>query len=223
VKRGILQAMLANSERTMRLLKAVEGETVSKNEIDPLTANQLKESKVKEIAEVSQKLFQSPSAEERAKILKEYQQVLELTGDPVKGRGLFEKNCSTCHKIGKIGQNVAPDISDSRTRLPPQLLNDILNPNQAIDNNYVSYTVVTTDGLSHVGIIAAESGSSITLKQPEGKTEIVLRSDIELIRSNGVSLMPEGLEKNITQPQMADIISFIKNWRYVEENVPYQN
>jgi len=222
VKRGILQAMLANPERTMRLLKGVEEETVSKNEIDPLTAKQLKESNVKEVAEVSQKLFQSPSAEERAKILKEYQQVLELAGDPVKGRGLFEKNCSTCHKIGQLGQNVAPDISDSRTRLPPQLLNDILNPNQAIDNNYVSYTVLTTDGLSHVGIIAAESGSSITLKQPEGKTEIVLRSDIELIRSNGISLMPEGLEKNISIPQMADIISFIKNWRYVEENVPYQ-
>ncbi len=82
--------------------------------------------------------------------------------------------------------------------------------------------VLTTDGLSHVGIIASESGSSITLKQPEEKSEILLRSDIELIRSNGISLMPEGLEKNITIPQMADLISFIKNWRYVEENVPYQ-
>lgn len=222
VKRGILQAFLANSDRTKALLKAIEAEQFARSEIDPLTAKQLQESKDQAIAESAKRLFKSPSAEERAKILADYQEVLSLKGDPVNGRNVFEKNCSTCHRIGKIGQNVAPDISDSRDRLPPKLLNDILNPNQAIDNNYVSYTVLTTDGLSHTGIIASESGSSITLKQPEGKSEILLRSDIELIRSNGVSLMPEGLEKNIPMPQMADLISFIKNWRYVEENVPYQ-
>lgn len=222
LKRGILQVLLANTERRLVLLKAIETKKIPSSEIDPLTVKQLQETKDPQIQELATRLFKSPSAEERLKILAEYQQVLTLKGDPVKGRVSFEKHCSMCHRIGKLGQNVAPDISDSRDRLPPKLLNDILNPNQAIDNNYVSYTVLTNDGLTHTGIIAAESGSSITLKQPEGKTEILLRSEIELIRSNGVSLMPEGLEKNIPILEMANIISFIKNWRYVEENVPYQ-
>jgi len=126
----------------------------------------------------------------------------------------------TCHKIGDLGIDVAPDISDSRTKTPAQLLNDILNPNQAIDGNYVSYTIVTRDGRSETGIIGAETANSITLRQPEGKTALVLRQEIEELKSNGISLMPEGLEKNIPIEQMADLIAFIKNWRYLDGSVP---
>jgi hypothetical protein len=32
--------------------------------------------------------------------------------------------------------------------------------------------------------------------------------------------MPDGLEKNITIEQMADLISFIKNWRYLDGATP---
>jgi hypothetical protein len=48
----------------------------------------------------------------------------------------------------------------------------------------------------------------------------VLKSDIDEMRSNGVSLMPVGLEKDISEQQMADLISFIKNWRYLDGRVP---
>jgi hypothetical protein len=32
--------------------------------------------------------------------------------------------------------------------------------------------------------------------------------------------MPVGLEKQITIEQMADLIAFIKNWRYLDGSVP---
>jgi hypothetical protein len=32
--------------------------------------------------------------------------------------------------------------------------------------------------------------------------------------------MPEGLERNISLQQMADVISFIKNWRYLDGQTP---
>ncbi len=48
----------------------------------------------------------------------------------------------------------------------------------------------------------------------------LLRQDIEELRSTGVSLMPEGLEKNIDKQQMADLIAFIKNWRYLDGRTP---
>ena len=48
----------------------------------------------------------------------------------------------------------------------------------------------------------------------------VLRSEIDEVQSRGVSLMPEGLEKKVTQQQMADLISFIKNWRYLDGRTP---
>ena len=140
--------------------------------------------------------------------------------DPQTGKELFRKHCAVCHHIAGVGVDVAPDISDSRVKTPAQLLTDILNPNQAIDNNYVSYTIVTRDGNVLTGIISAETATSITLRQQENKTLSVLRADIEAIQTSGVSLMPEGFEKHLSKQQMADLIAFIKNWRYLEQPIP---
>ena len=119
-----------------------------------------------------------------------------------------------------IGIQVGPDISDTRTKTPEALLSDILNPNQAIDNNYVNYLVTTKSGKILSGIIAVETASSITLQRAENQTDVVLRQDIEEMQSSGISLMPEGLEKNVSVPEMADLIAFLKNWRYLDGSVP---
>ena len=100
--------------------------------------------------------------------------------------------------------------------LPEQLLTDILQPNRAIDANYFSYTAVTTNGQVHTGILATETSTSITLKLAEGKTITLRRAEIDELYSNGVSFMPDGLEKLIPPQDMADLISFIKNWRYLD-------
>ena len=89
-----------------------------------------------------------------------------------------------------------------------------------IDSNYISYSVVTDEGQVLTGILSTETSTSITLRQAEGKEVTLLRSQVEALRSNGVSLMPEGLEKNISHQQMADLISFIKNWRYLDGQTP---
>ena len=67
---------------------------------------------------------------------------------------------------------------------------------------------------------AAETPTAVTLRQPEGKQARVLRSEIDQLKSNGISLMPEGLEKNISVAQMSDLLSFLKNWRYLDGRVP---
>jgi putative heme-binding domain-containing protein len=84
----------------------------------------------------------------------------------------------------------------------------------------MSYSVTTTDGQGYTGIIVAETEGSVTFKLPEAKTVALLRTDIDELRSNGISLMPDGLEKNVTKQDMADVIGFLKNWRYIDSGVP---
>ena len=122
--------------------------------------------------------------------------------------------------VGGVGVNVGPDVSDTRTKTPEMLLTDVLNPNAAIDGNYVSYTVRTKDGKVLTGLIASESAAGITLKRENNQTETVLRADVEEVRSSGLSLMPEGLEKNMTVQEVADLIRFLKDWRYLDGAVP---
>ena len=143
-----------------------------------------------------------------------------MSADAQRGKQIFKKHCAVCHRIDDVGVDVAPDISDSRVRSGEQYLTDILQPNRAIDANYVDYSLVTEDGRIFRGIIATETATSVTLKQPEGKTYTFRRDEIEELRSSGTSLMPEGMEKQISHQDMADLIAFIKNWRYLDGRTP---
>lgn len=220
VRRAIVRALLRNPQRVSLLLRALADKQVSLVELDPTQVKMLMNHPDKEIRQQAQPILAAAVPQERKLVLEQFQKALQLESKPERGRVVFEKNCATCHQIGKLGVNVGPDIADSRTKTPAQLLVDILSPNQAIDNNYVSYTVVTNDGRVETGFIASETAASITLRQPENKTQLILRQDIEELKSNGISLMPEGLEKNISVEQMADLISFVKNWRYLDGQVP---
>jgi putative membrane-bound dehydrogenase-like protein len=206
IQRAILDAAATNAECAKLVLGEIIAGRIKPTEIDLKSANVL-----------LQKLFSEALPQDREKALAEYQGVLKMSSDPSRGRGIFEKHCAICHRIDNVGTDVAPDISDSREKLPEQLLTDIIQPNRAIDSNYFSYTATTKEGLTHTGILAAETSTSVTLKQAEGKTIILPRDQVDELQSDGVSLMPDGLEKNIPPQDMADLIAFIKNWRYLNE------
>src|SRR5438445_2263234 len=220
IRRAIIDGLLANTERTKLLLDAIEAGRIKANEIDTLQVKRLTESRDASIKERAAKLFAAAMPADRAKALADYQPALQMKGDAAKGQVVFEKNCAVCHRIAGIGVNVAPDISDSRTKKLEQLLADILQPNRAIDNNYLGYTVRQLDGTVLTGILTAETATSITLRQQGGKEAVIPRSEIDELRSTGQSLMPEGLERNVPPQDMADLISFIKNWRYLDGRTP---
>ncbi|HWA98148.1 MAG TPA: c-type cytochrome, partial [Pirellulales bacterium] len=220
MRSAIFDALLMNPERLTLLLDEIEAGRVRAGELGTLRANRIVEYRNSAIQQRAKKLLASAIPADRAKALADYQEVLTLKGDPRRGKEVFRKNCSTCHKLGDVGVDVGPSIAFVPKKTPEQMLVDILQPSKAIDNNYTSYSVVTTDGNAYTGIIAAETASSVTLKLPEGKVLSLLRTEIEELRSNGISLMPEGLERNVSKQDMADVISFVKNWRYLDSGVP---
>lgn len=216
----ILDAMLSRADRVTLLLDAIEAKRIKATDLDTTrTARLLKTADPKIKARV-EKLLAASIPADRTKALADYQRVLTMTADPRRGKEVFKKNCATCHKVGDVGTEVGPSIADLRTKTPEQVLTDVIMPNKAIDNNFVSYTVVTTDGLTYVGLLASDTPAGVTLKLPEGKTQTILRTEIDVLESNGKSLMPEGVEKQIPHQDMADVIAFVKNWRYLEGAVP---
>jgi putative membrane-bound dehydrogenase-like protein len=220
MRREVTEALLRQPDRVRALLKAVEAGRVRPGDLDVQRSRQLLNHRLPDIRKQAQALLRNNLPADRRKVLDNYRAALKLTSDPQRGREVFRKNCATCHRVAGIGVDVGPDIADTRTRTPEALLVDIVNPNAAIDSNYVNYTIVTRDGKTLTGLIATETASSITLKRAENQTETVLRQDIDQIQSSGVSLMPEGLEQNIPLQEMADLIDFLKNWRYLDGAVP---
>ncbi|MCA9081423.1 MAG: c-type cytochrome [Planctomycetaceae bacterium] len=215
-----ITALATTPDRIHLLLDLVENGQLPALAIDPNIAKRLMGHADPVIKEKAVRLLKQAPPEDRVKVLAEYAACLTLSSDPRRGKQVFVKNCATCHKVGDVGVDVAPDISDSRTKTLEYLLTNILDPNRAIDNNFFSYTVVDTNGVTYTGILVSETGTSITLKQPEGKVVSLGRDEIEAMKNNGVSLMPVGLEKTIPPQDMADVISYIKNWRYLDGSVP---
>ena len=220
IQRAIVGSCAARPLSALTLVETVLAKTIPASSLDSATQRVLRRYKQPEVkAAVSKALALLVPADRKA-VLTKYADSVTFANDPVRGRKVFEKNCATCHRIGSLGVDIAPDIADSRSKTPEYLLMNILDPNRAVDADYFSYTAVTNDGKVTTGLIASETSSSVTLKQAEGKTVTLLREDIDELKSNGVSLMPVGLEKTIDKQQMADLISFIKNWRYLDGDIP---
>jgi putative heme-binding domain-containing protein len=53
----------------------------------------------------------------------------------------------------------------------------------------------------------------VTLRRADGAVESVLRTQIDELKSTGLSLMPEGLEQRITPAEMANLLAFLKGPR----------
>jgi putative heme-binding domain-containing protein len=219
-RRVIFDGLISRPATLTLLLDAIDKQELQTTDIDPALVPRIVNVADPALKARAQKLFAPPPSADLQKTLAEYSAALKPDIDGKTGRVHFEKHCATCHKVGDIGVDVAPDISDSRTKTAPQILLDILQPNRAVDGNYVAYVVTTNDGRVLTGVISAETSQAITLKQPGGMSIVVPRSEIDELQSTGKSLMPEGLERNIPPQEMAQIVSYIKNWRYLDGRVP---
>ena len=220
IRGAILEAVMARAESAVLLLDQIEAGSISAAELGPARAERLRSHRDRAIRRRAAKLLPPTSTADIVKVLATYRAVLTDDGDPHAGKQLFTEHCAACHRVSGVGVDVGPDISDTRTKTAEQLLTDVLDPNRAIDGNYISYLVVTDDGRILSGIVTLETASSITLRQADGMAVQLLRENIEQMQSNGVSLMPAGFEKTISTNQMVNLISFLKNWRYVDAGVP---
>jgi len=221
LRRETTEALLRQPDRITALLDAIDKGTVKPGDLEPLRSRQLVQHPRADIRARAVKLLRDSLPADRKQVLAKYQEALSLKGDVKRGQAVFQKNCAACHRVAGVGVQVGPDISDTLSKTPAALLVDILDPNAANDSNYVSYTVSTRSGKVLTGMIAAETASSVTLKRAEGETDVLLRQDIEDLVSSGMSLMPEGVEKTVSVADMADLVSFLKGWRY-REGMPFR-
>lgn len=220
IRAAAISACASQPENAEWLLKLVDDGTIPKATIDPATAKRLRQHVDKDVGSLAERLLRSDP--NRAKVLIAYSSSAEKLGNATEGKRLFSEHCSACHQINGVGTNVGPDISDSRTKTPQALLTSILDPNAAIDASFVQYSVLTVDGRVLDGLLIGETAEEVTLQQKGGKRVAIPRDEIERLQTPGVSLMPEGFEQTLNPSQMSDLLSYLKNWRYLDGTIPGQ-
>ena len=147
---------------------------------------------------------------EREKMIDQMRRLVrEGTGDPHRGKAAFQKVCGQCHKIYGEGHEVGPDITSNGRASLEQLLSNVFDPNLVIGAAYQSYTLVTADGRVLNGLLAEDSPQRVVLKMQGGKIETIARDDVDLLRASPLSLMPEDVEKQLTEQELADLLAFL--------------
>jgi putative heme-binding domain-containing protein len=130
-------------------------------------------------------------------------------GDPVAGRVVFKKLCAQCHKMYGEGAEVGPDITRNGRASFEQLLSNVFDPSLVIGSAYQGLTVVTKDGKAISGLPAEDSAQRVVLKVQGDKQEIIARADIEEVVPSKLSLMPEGIEKQLQPQELRDLFAYI--------------
>ena len=196
VRDAILTAILSRRDRYGQVLDLVEKQVLPAAVLSAAQRTALLEASDAVVRERARALLTSAGLEDPQAFAR-YAAALQGTRDPVRGGELFRQNCGKCHRAHGVGFAVGPDLSAEFQRAEETILHDILIPSGTLTSGYVTYVIETTDGRILSGLLASESASSILLNQPEGKTESVLRKDIEDIRASSVSLMPDNLIKSL--------------------------
>jgi len=209
LRKTVVDELMLTKLRVQDLLQAIEDKDIPAGEIEQAKKQTLMNHPDSTLRVRSRKLFEKEIDFNRAKVVSKYQASLKLTGLRSQGQTIFKKQCAVCHRVGKEGHKVGPDLTSVKNKSAADLIIAVLDPNRERQPNFTAYTVVTEQGKIYNGIIAAETAANLTLRRAEGKEDVILRSNIDILTSNGKSLMPEGLEKDLTPQQLADVIEYI--------------
>jgi putative membrane-bound dehydrogenase-like protein len=208
LRMDVLSAVLSRPDWSAGLLDALEQGQVAVGDLDAATRQRLLDHRSDVIRSRARDRLNLAIDTDRQAVIENYA-ARAATGDAARGHGVFMKRCSTCHRMQNEGHSVGPDLAALSDRSPRGLLTAILDPNRAVESRYVNYVGATEDGLVVNGILESEAGGSVTLLAAESKRQQVLRSDLAELSSSGKSLMPEGLEKDVSVEEMADLLAWL--------------
>jgi putative membrane-bound dehydrogenase-like protein len=210
VREVVLEGFFKNSGSLHVLLDAIKTDKVKPWSLSRSRRMQLLRSGDEDVRKQAETLF-AGIPNDRQSIIEKYRRAVLVNGDIDRGKQIFNKKCSRCHKIG--GAEVGPDLLTITKWDKAQLLENILDPSANVVPGYEEYLMETKDGNMITGVMVQESETTVTLRRSKGDEDTVLRSNIASLRAGTVSAMPEGLEDEISVEQMTDLLEFLRSLR----------
>jgi putative membrane-bound dehydrogenase-like protein len=138
-------------------------------------------------------------------------------GDIRRGQIVFNSTkaaCSSCHAIGYLGGNIGPDLTRiGGIRTERDLLESIVFPSVSFVQSYEPVIVLTKDGRVHNGLVKKDTSEELLLATGADQFVRIPREDIEDLKPSRVSIMPAGLDQQLTPRDLADLVAFLKGCR----------
>jgi putative heme-binding domain-containing protein len=138
-----------------------------------------------------------------------------ITGDSKAGRALFfdlkgKAQCAKCHSVGGEGGRVGPLLDRIASRRAPEyIMESILDPSKDIAPEFEAVAVATKQGQVITGLRVNETNFNIQLREESGRFHSFLKRDLDEVKVQKKSLMPENFGELLTVKELHDLFAYL--------------
>ncbi|HEV7221337.1 MAG TPA: hypothetical protein VGN42_01455, partial [Pirellulales bacterium] len=136
-------------------------------------------------------------------------------GDVRRGQAVFNSvkaACASCHAIGYLGGRLGPDLTRiGQVRAERDLLEAIVYPSASLVRSFEPIVVSTQDGQTFMGLLRDDGADEIVLAKGPTEEFRIARDNIDEILPSAISIMPQGLDRQISPQELSDLVTFLKN------------
>jgi putative heme-binding domain-containing protein len=139
-------------------------------------------------------------------------------GDVRRGQVIFNGQkaaCFTCHAIGYLGGNLGPDLTRiGQVRTERDLLESIIYPSVGFVRSYEPIIVSTKSGDEINGVLRKDAVDEVVLGTGANAETHIARTDVVEMRPGTVSVMPGGLDEQLSRQELSDLVAFLKSTKW---------
>ena len=211
VREAVLSSLMSEERHMPILLDAVEKGAIAVTAIGPSRRSRLMTHRNAAIQTRARALFAVIGSADRMQAYERLRApVLGRSGNSAGGKTIFDSRCATCHTFNGAGGRLGPDLSGVRNQPADAILLHALVPDYEITPGYDAYVVETRDGRTIFGRLESEAPNSVTLRDAASQQHVILRSQVASMSASTSSLMPNELERGLSEQDLADLIAYLK-------------
>jgi len=146
--------------------------------------------------------------ETMARLKKGYLAAPLLAYDVNAGAETFKQLCGVCHAMNGQGGNLCPDLGGSWRHGLDYFLENIVDPNAVVGENFQLHVITKKDGTVVSGLLDQESPTAVTLRTL-GLPVVTAKSEISKHEKLAQSLMPAGLLEGLPEQKAFELLKFL--------------
>lgn len=214
-KRDVANTLASRAAYAEPLMIAVEEGIVEKETLTADLLRQLRSLRNEQINAAIEKVYGTfrESSADRQKDIEMFKRVYyaggSTPGDAPRGRVVFNRICAQCHTLFDTGGKIGPDLTGSNRADLDYILQNMVDPNAVIPNEYRTSSIEMKDDRVITGIIKSQNQSAITVATAND-TLILPRDAVSEIYQSELSMMPEGLLDTLTETEVRDLIYYLR-------------
>ena len=213
-RRALVDLLATRPAYAAALLDAVASGRIARDEISAFHARQIAGFGDPPLTDRLVSLWggvRQSDADRRAMIDRLREQLTAETlasADRSHGRGLFARDCASCHVLYGEGRSLGPDLTGSNRGNLDYLLENVVDPSASVGEGFRAVTFLLTDGRSLTGVISGADDRTLTIRTATD-TLVLDRQEIDEQTVQQTSLMPDGMLASYAEADVRDLIAYL--------------